>query len=352
MSGSGRRFGPARGGFTLVELLVVIAIIGVLVALLLPAVQAARESSRRTQCSNQLRQHGISAHNFHDTQLSFPPLNAPSSSTALSVPQKYQGVTGFTIFTWLLPYIEQGNLYDASQMNVNTTVAGSTVYQKVLKAHLCPSEQSSPGGKGATTNGSAHVWAVGNYAANAYVFGYIRGANAAIKHETPQRIADQSDGTSNVIMMTERVRNVRQRRLTEFGPDVRQPVERFEQRLAADLLHRRAGQGLAGPDRRRALSGLREVPGWTALVQHLPLDASPVAAPLRHSGLPGRRQRAVRLRQHRRRPVGLGLRSARRHERHRLVAREGGHLPELRPPPRPTVCDFSPWRQRPGRLGL
>jgi len=200
----GRLAGPARGGFTLVELLVVIAIIGVLVALLLPAVQAARESARRTQCSNQLRQHGISAHNFHDSQLNFPPLNAPSSSTALTVPQKYLNVTGFTIYTWLLPYIEQGNLYDASQMNVNTTVGSGTVYQKVLKSHLCPSEQSSPGGKGATTNGSAHVWAVGNYAANGYVFGYIRGATAQAKHETPQRFTDITDGTSNVIMMTER----------------------------------------------------------------------------------------------------------------------------------------------------
>src|SRR5262245_57513772 len=117
-----------RSGFTLVELLVVIAIIGVLVALLLPAVQAARESARRTQCSNQLRQHGLSAHNFHDSQLTFPPLNAPSSSTQLTVPTQYPNVTGFTVFTWLLPYIEQKNLFDGSRYDVNTVVSGTIVY--------------------------------------------------------------------------------------------------------------------------------------------------------------------------------------------------------------------------------
>ena len=93
----------ARWGFTLVELLVVIAIIGVLVALLLPAVQAARESARRTQCFNNLRQFGVALHNHHSAHQQFPPgcrgdMCDPFSSWGWSV--------------YLMPYLEEQNIYD------------------------------------------------------------------------------------------------------------------------------------------------------------------------------------------------------------------------------------------------
>ncbi|MDX1945531.1 MAG: DUF1559 domain-containing protein [Pirellulaceae bacterium] len=196
------------GGFTLVELLVVIAIIGVLVALLLPAVQAARESARRTQCKNYLKQHALSAHTFHDAYRSFPPMVAPSSGTAITIPQRFAptggGPVGYTFFTWLLPYIEQKPLYDAANNAVGTLVDGKAVYAHVLKSHLCPSETSSPRGMGATTNGSAHLWAVGTYAGNYYVFGFPAGTSIVICEQNTQRIADITDGTSNVVMLTER----------------------------------------------------------------------------------------------------------------------------------------------------
>jgi len=96
-----------RAGFTLVELLVVIAIIGVLVALLLPAVQAAREAARRSQCSNNMRQLGIACHNFHDVYGVTPPSRTASGGfPKLNVPANaYQGC-----LVWILPFLEQSNI--------------------------------------------------------------------------------------------------------------------------------------------------------------------------------------------------------------------------------------------------
>src|SRR5436190_15716662 len=97
-----------QGGFTLVELLVVIAIIGVLVALLLPAVQAAREAARRMQCTNHLKQMGLALHNFHDTNKVFPAADDElPASTALTG-------SGLWKAAWtahILPYIEQQSLF-------------------------------------------------------------------------------------------------------------------------------------------------------------------------------------------------------------------------------------------------
>lgn len=124
----------SRRGFTLVELLVVIAIIGVLVALLLPAVQAARESARRTQCSNNLKQIGLAFHNHHDSYLWF-------ASGGLSWPSDRNYVSGSNVpegakaqnWGWayqILPYIEQKNLWEN---NDSAYVAGTK-----LKCYSCP----------------------------------------------------------------------------------------------------------------------------------------------------------------------------------------------------------------------
>src|ERR1041385_361330 len=99
-------------GFTLVELLVVIAIIGVLVALLLPAVQAAREAARRMQCTNNLRQIGLAMHNYHDIQTRFPSgfiFQAPGTANRADRPNR---PAGFSWHTFILPQIEQANLYN------------------------------------------------------------------------------------------------------------------------------------------------------------------------------------------------------------------------------------------------
>ncbi|MDR0336622.1 MAG: DUF1559 domain-containing protein [Planctomycetaceae bacterium] len=107
-----------RFGFTLVELLVVIAIIGVLIALLLPAVQAAREAARRMQCSNHLKQHGIGVHNFHDTLNGVPPIVVNGGNSP-------------TFFVLILPYIEQTPLYELlATFDTTSGKIGPTVFSR------------------------------------------------------------------------------------------------------------------------------------------------------------------------------------------------------------------------------
>jgi len=103
-------------GFTLVELLVVIAIIGILVALLLPAVQAARESARRLHCTNNLRQFGIALQNYHDVNERFPPGSVGINPETLTFTPAYSQDHKRTPFcVYVLPYLEEGSrfaLYD------------------------------------------------------------------------------------------------------------------------------------------------------------------------------------------------------------------------------------------------
>ncbi|WP_254510136.1 DUF1559 domain-containing protein [Anatilimnocola floriformis] len=138
-------FSSRRQGFTLVELLVVIAIIGVLVALLLPAVQAAREAARRMQCANHQKQLALGMQNFHDTLRRLPPGGAMDQApfgTDLSV-APITPRWGSSWYVYILPYIEQQPLFDKWQFTGSSgafnTTNNTAATGVVIKVFFCPS---------------------------------------------------------------------------------------------------------------------------------------------------------------------------------------------------------------------
>jgi prepilin-type N-terminal cleavage/methylation domain-containing protein len=212
--------------FTLVELLVVIAIIGILVALLLPAVQSAREAARRNQCVNNLKQLGIALHRIHDDFSELPPLAAPGEAAEYVTIESgpYSNAIGFTAFNWLLPYLEEGAIFQAAIIDttrtrsVNKRVAGLAIKAHVIPSFLCPSDPSAiPNAVMNTINarviidGAPEPWTVGNYAANYLAFGNPDVPRAsplptayARRVEATRRFSQLKDGLSQSIVFAER----------------------------------------------------------------------------------------------------------------------------------------------------
>jgi prepilin-type N-terminal cleavage/methylation domain-containing protein len=215
--------GLRRPAFTLVELLVVIAIIGVLVALLLPAVQTARESARRAQCVANLKQIGLALHNYHDVILKFPPGRMGCDCWTADVCGTKDSITrpGTSGFGMLLPYVEQTALFDslgwqkgavapATDCGVPDSTAGwNTGLAQLLLArppvYVCPSDVSDRVHKDKT-------YATGNYAFMHGTHGPSYDTqqvdlkhynNGSFMYRTPIRMLDITDGTSNTLFAGE-----------------------------------------------------------------------------------------------------------------------------------------------------
>lgn len=184
-----------KSAFTLIELLVVIAIIGVLVGILLPAVQKAREASRRTSCTNNLKQFGIALHAFHDTMGKFPPA-------------RDAWPTPFSTHARLLPFVEMENAQNlimfpdpSSPTPGLTTSTGvnQTAAQTVIKLFTCPSDAIQGKVPGSTFAGNNYVANVGSGINNG---DYVTGDGVFLLNRDVG-FRDITDGTSNTAAFSE-----------------------------------------------------------------------------------------------------------------------------------------------------
>lgn len=237
-------FTKNRKAFTLVELLVVIAIIGVLVGLLLPAVQSAREAARRMSCSNNMKQVGLALHNYHDAHKKFPYsvtgsgsiINTESTSAkpAIGMTRNHRG------WAMLLPYIEQAALYESIdfsmatggyQRSPNTIVgpkpgepgnANDIAVSTVVTSFLCPSDPNPTNYSNTTINeySISNGTTTREGAFTNYEFSTERNADTAYRWKTlpvdqrrmfgfndSSQMRDILDGTSNTVAVCETLRN-------------------------------------------------------------------------------------------------------------------------------------------------
>jgi prepilin-type N-terminal cleavage/methylation domain-containing protein/prepilin-type processing-associated H-X9-DG protein len=191
-----------RRAFTLIELLVVIAILGVLAALVLPAVQKVRDAANRLSCANNLKQLALAAHHYHDARQSFPP-------GFYRGPGPMREATVFTLFVCLLPYVEQDNLerrWDYQRYGNNRGPYPTALAAQVIAIAVCPADDlpRPPVDINDTSDPPAH-WGLVSYGGNAGVRSTGDETRDGIFYDSSAvRLADVTDGTSTTLLFGER----------------------------------------------------------------------------------------------------------------------------------------------------
>jgi len=213
-----------RKAFTLIELLVVIAIIGILVALLLPAVQKIRDAAARMACSNNLKQLGLATHNFHNDNNRFPPaVNWPGVTPVLGGNSNTPPITGVyeSVYEFLLPYVEAKAIYDSMYpffsnaqcqffmaTPANFPGQATAPASSVIKVFLCPADRG-PQTTSYTTGGTTYTFGANSYVANS---GWVGTPNTSMDQfgvlfiNSQVKFTDIIDGTSTTFLFGERQR--------------------------------------------------------------------------------------------------------------------------------------------------
>jgi prepilin-type N-terminal cleavage/methylation domain-containing protein/prepilin-type processing-associated H-X9-DG protein len=233
----------SRRGFTLIELLVVIAIIGVLIALLLPAVQSAREAARRAQCTNNLKQIGLAMHNYESSNKALPPpkIRSGTCQHAYVSGDPTATILNTTAFSMILGYVEQASLYNAynfSQPSSNdawggygsaptgfsilsgNAIVNTTVVGTLVSSYACPSDQEpTVENYGVTGTGPYHMQNArrSNYGTATGQFTEyncitpstpsLPPTRAMFYSDASTRFQDVRDGLSNTVMIGEKSSN-------------------------------------------------------------------------------------------------------------------------------------------------